>query len=152
MQADVSEDGLVKLLQTINDGRRYASQSREVAVAEAIVEQLFSPSTRLAVYGTLAPGEENDWALKSLQGQWNDGFVRGNLFPPGSWGGGIEYPGFKWEVDGNPVAVKVFESAELSTDWERLDAFEGDKYQRILVLVESGFDTAQIANLYSMRA
>ncbi|MGK7913313.1 MAG: gamma-glutamylcyclotransferase [Synechococcus sp.] len=152
MHADVSEAGLVQLLQTINDGRRYAAQSRETEMAEAIVEQLFSPSTRLAVYGTLAPGEENDWVLKSLQGQWSDGCVRGNLFPPGSWGGGIEYPGFEWEADGKPVAVKVFKYADLSTDWERLDAFEGNKYQRILVPVESESGTIQIANLYSMLA
>lgn len=54
--------------------------------------------------------------------------------------------------EGQPVGVKVFESAGLAADWAQLDAFEGEEYQRILVLVASESGTVQIANLYSRRA
>ncbi len=151
MLVDLCDRRLIQFLQGINSGRHQGLQTEKLKQAEAIVDALFQASTRLAVYGTLAPGEENDWVLKSLQGHWSDGFVRGCIFPPGSWGGGIEYPGFRWEPDGQPVVVKVFESAGLSGDWARLDVFEGEEYRRILVLVESESVTVQIANLYSMR-
>ena len=151
MLIDLCDHRLIEFLQGVNSGRQQELPTEELKQAEAYIDALFQASTRLAVYGTLAPGEVNDWVLKPLQGVWSDSFVRGRLYPPGSWGSGIKYPGFRWEPYGSLVNVKVFESSALEFDWERLDAFEGEEYQRILVLAEIEAGTVQIANLYSMR-
>ena len=156
MLVDLSDRGLIQLLQLINSGRRQGRpedvrQAEELSQAEQLAEALFKASTHLVVYGTLVPGEENEWVLEPLQGRWSQGYVRGKMFAPGTWGDGIEYPGMVWEPEGESVPVKVFGSARLSGDWERLDAFEGEEYLRILVPVESESGTTQIANLYSMR-
>ena len=41
---------------------------------------------RLAVYGTLAPGEPNHHQMDGMTGEWIPGVVRGRLFMVG-WGG-----------------------------------------------------------------
>lgn len=151
MQVDASDRGLIRLLQSINAERMQGSQTEEARHAEEIAESLFSASTLLAVYGTLAPREENEWVLQPLRGQWREGFVCGQRLEPGSWGGGIEYPGMRWEPEGNRFAVKMFASVDLPHEWERLDKFEGKEYLRILVPVERGDGTVAIANIYSSR-
>ncbi len=151
MQVDASDRGLIRLLQSINAERMQGSQTEEARHAEEIAESLFRASMLLAVYGTLAPGEENEWVLHPLRGQWRAGFVCGQQFKPGSWGGGIEYPGMRWEPEGDHFAVQVFASVNLPNEWERLDEFEGEEYLRILVPVEQGDGAVAIANIYASR-
>ena len=105
MLLELCDRRLIQLLKEINSGRAQGLITEEQKHVEAVVDAIFQASTRLAVYGTLAPGEENDWVLAPLQGCWSDGFVRGNLFLPGSWGDGIEYPGFEWKPEVHLVAV-----------------------------------------------
>jgi len=113
------------------------------------MEERFTPSHRLAVYGTLAPGEANHGQVAGLRGEWQEGFVRGELVPEG-WGTTYGFPAFRWDPAGTPVGVQVLVSPDLPAHWPRLDAFEGPGYRRILVPVEdeSG-DLVAVANLYA---
>jgi gamma-glutamylcyclotransferase (GGCT)/AIG2-like uncharacterized protein YtfP len=89
---------------------------------------------RLAVYGSLAPGEVNHAQLAGLSGTWRDGSVRGDLLEAG-WGATLGFRALVWRADGPEVPVKLFESDELPAHWARLDAFEGEGYRRIVVPV-----------------
>lgn len=87
---------------------------------------------RLAVYGSLAPGRPNHHQLAGLSGRWIEGTVRGDLVEEVC---GSVYPGMVLDPDAPPVTVKVLESPDLPSHWARLDAFEGDAYQRTATLV-----------------
>jgi gamma-glutamylcyclotransferase (GGCT)/AIG2-like uncharacterized protein YtfP len=87
------------------------------------------PEHRLAVYGTLAPGKVDHDRLAGLDGQWFDGNVRGRLREEG-WGATIGFPGIAPDADGPEVAVRVFDSPDLSLHWERLDRLEGSASHR----------------------
>ena len=93
-----------------------------------------SAETRLATYGTLAPGRANHHHLEGLQGRWLTGTVCGRLVEEG-WGAALGYPALILDADGAEVTVHVFESADLPAHWERLDQFEGDEYERVAVTV-----------------
>jgi gamma-glutamylcyclotransferase (GGCT)/AIG2-like uncharacterized protein YtfP len=92
--------------------------------------------TRLAVYGTLAPGRENHGQLAGLAGRWRKGTVRGWLNPAG-WAERVGYPGLVLDPRGPAVEVDLFESADLPEHWARLDAFEGSDYRRALARVST---------------
>src|SRR3954462_10515003 len=91
--------------------------------------------TRLAVYGTLAPGRENNWVLASLRGSWARGVVRGHLHQEG-WGANRGFPALVFDEDGPEIAVFVFESDDLQQHWARIDEFEGKEYRRTVVPVK----------------
>ena len=112
---------------------------------------LAEPETKLAVYGTLAPGEVNHWQLAGIQGTWSDGFVRGDLQHTG-WGAEHGFPALAWRPDGERVPAKLFVAADLERHWRRLDEFEGDGYRRILVPVEDDGGIIAVANLYADRS
>ena len=130
-----------------SDGRR----------AEQRLDDLFRTSHKLAVYGTLAPGQPNHHVLAPLGGEWTDGLIEGDLLPMG-WGADLGYPGFRPRIGGDAVAVQVLSAPLLASAWPDLDRFEGPGYQRILVPVfgtELGPGQAgerrlhTVANLYS---
>ena len=103
------------------------------------------PETRLATYGTLAPGRQNHGQLSDLPGRWLVGHVRGSLIEAG-WGAKLGYPGMSLEPDAGPIEVFVFESRALVDHWQRLDAFEGPGYRRttVDVLTDEGVLSASI--------
>jgi gamma-glutamylcyclotransferase (GGCT)/AIG2-like uncharacterized protein YtfP len=90
--------------------------------------------TRLAVYGSLAPGRANHHQLSGLKGQWRRGTVKGSLTDAG-WGAALGYPGLVLDPSGPAVEVYLFESTELPHQWARLDAFEGTGYRRVVTQV-----------------
>jgi gamma-glutamylcyclotransferase (GGCT)/AIG2-like uncharacterized protein YtfP len=92
------------------------------------------PDRRLAVYGTLAPGRANHHQLDGLKGRWQTGTVRGTLVHEG-WGASLGFPGLVLDAEGPTVEVFLFESPDLREHWARLDAFEGDGYQRVVTTV-----------------
>jgi len=94
---------------------------------------------RLAVYGSLAPGEPNHWVVSKLQGTWEPGTATGYLFDL-TWGPADGYAGFIPDADGNPVPVAVLHSEQLEKNWRSIDDFEGDGYERrvITVSLDSG--------------
>ena len=95
-----------------------------------------SADTRLATYGTLAPGRPNDHQLADLNGHWRQGTVRGRLVEEG-WGAKLGYPGLILDPSGHAVAVHLFESPDLPGHWRRLDAFEGAGYRRVVTRVRT---------------
>lgn len=92
--------------------------------------------TRLATYGTLAPGRQNHGQLSELPGRWLVGHVRGSLVDAG-WGAELGFPALVLDPCGGPVEVSVFESEALVDHWQRLDAFEGPGYRRVGVDVST---------------
>jgi gamma-glutamylcyclotransferase (GGCT)/AIG2-like uncharacterized protein YtfP len=108
-----------------------------------------SARDRLAVYGSLAPGRRNHDQLEDLPGTWTPGHLRGTVVEIG-WGDSAGYPGLILDPDGPEVPVLVFESPELYEHWERLDAFEGDAYERVVVDVATDRG-ASAAYVYALR-
>jgi gamma-glutamylcyclotransferase (GGCT)/AIG2-like uncharacterized protein YtfP len=95
-----------------------------------------SPETRLASYGSLAPGRVNHDQLAGLNGRWLRGTVRGKRVEAG-WGASIGFPGLILEASGPALEVHVFESADLPSHWSRLDEFEGPGYRRVVTQVST---------------
>ncbi|TAJ69503.1 MAG: gamma-glutamylcyclotransferase [Phenylobacterium sp.] len=104
---------------------------------------------RLAVYGSLAPGQANHRQLDGLAGGWQPGIVRGHLVESG-WGAAQGYPGLRPDPMGPEVTVQLFTSEDLPDHWERLDAFEGGEYERVPVDVDLGTYTVR-AQIYALR-
>ena len=92
------------------------------------------PEHRLAVYGSLAPGESNHHQLAGLAGEWMRGVLRGERRDQG-WGTAGGFPGLRLDPNGGEVAVQVFSSPDLPAHWARLDRFEGADYRRVTVEV-----------------
>ncbi|OHB27806.1 MAG: hypothetical protein A2790_14250 [Phenylobacterium sp. RIFCSPHIGHO2_01_FULL_69_31] len=104
---------------------------------------------RLAVYGSLAPGQANHHQLAGLGGGWQPGVVRGWLVDSG-WGAAAGYPGLRPDPMGPEVMVQLFTSEDLPDHWDRLDAFEGEEYERVPVDVDLGTYRVQ-AHIYALR-
>ena len=120
--------------------------------AERRLDARFGAGHRLAVYGTLAPGQPNNHIVAPLGGEWTDGLVEGELLPEG-WGAALGYPAFRPQAGGPAVAVRVLTAPSLETAWPALDRFEGPDYQRILVPVlstEPGAKQAGKRRLYTV--
>jgi len=108
------------------------------------IEWLFDHSSnRLAVYGTLRPGESNHRVIEHIPGEWSSGFVHG--YVEEYYG----FPFFVWDAEADKIPVEVLSSSELCNSWEMIDRFEGRWYDRILVPVcDSDDDILFIANIY----
>ncbi len=118
---------------------------------EVLISSLLGePQNKLAIYGTLAPGEVNHSQIAGIEGSWAEGFVRGDLLTTG-WGAEHGFPALAWRPDGPRVPVKLFISPDMGHHWRRLDEFEGDGYRRILVSIEDDDGIVAIANLYADR-
>ncbi|MCA8974779.1 MAG: gamma-glutamylcyclotransferase [Planctomycetes bacterium] len=99
--------------------------------------------SRLAVYGTLAPGEANHHLLAACRGVFASGFVRGTRAVR-------EFPVFTPDPNAPLVAVRWLASVDLWTLWPALDAFEGEDYRRVLVpVLGPGSELVTVANLYA---
>ena len=126
-------------------------------ILERLIEALLDhPERRLAVYGSLLPGENNHHHVAALAGCWVEGTVEGTLCDRG-WAARQGYPGFVPGSSGDRVAVKLLESSGLPDAWEWLDAFEGEAYRRILAPVEmtpgtgAGNETVwRVCNIYEL--
>ena len=92
--------------------------------------------TRLASYGTLAPGRVNHHQLAALKGHWQRGTVAGRLIDSG-WGSALGFPGLILDPSGPLVEVYLFESLDLPDHWSRLDEFEGPGYRRVVTQVQT---------------
>ncbi len=109
-----------------------------------------SANTRLAIYGSLAPGQANHDQLAGLKGDWRQGTVRGRLVESG-WGATIGYPGLVLDPSAEIIDVHIFESSDLPDHWSRLDAFEGTGYRRVVTQV-STIDGDLDASIYEVDA
>ena len=108
-----------------------------------------SADTRLASYGTLAPGEENYKQVEKLSGEWFQGTVRGHRVKQG-WGTWVGFPGLILDPGGEEVTVQIFESDDLPAHWDRLDAFEGDEYHRVPTIAHTERGPIEVS-IYAIR-
>jgi gamma-glutamylcyclotransferase (GGCT)/AIG2-like uncharacterized protein YtfP len=106
---------------------------------------------RLFVYGTLAPGRSNAHVLAPIPGEWEPATVTGTLVAEG-WGAAAGYPGIILDEHGAEVAGFLFSSDALAEHWRRLDAFEGEGYERVLTTVTRRDGTAVEAYVYALAA
>ncbi|MEM7102776.1 MAG: gamma-glutamylcyclotransferase family protein [Bacteroidota bacterium] len=105
---------------------------------------------RLFVYGTLCPGQPNDYLLKAIGGEWQPGTVTGKLIEIG-WGAAMGYPGISLDQSGAEVNGFLFNSDNLENHWPELDAFEGEGYERVLTQVKLADKTLVEAYIYSVK-
>ena len=108
------------------------------------------PEYRLATYGTLAPGRSNHHQVSDLGGRWFTGSVKGILYKQG-WGSDQGCPGIVPSEDSGVVAVHVLEASNLPAHWDRLEAIEGDEYQRVIVPVRLENDETLDCSIYALR-
>jgi len=107
-----------------------------------------SADTRLASYGTLAPGKINHHQLDGLTGHWTSGSIKGRLVKVdvGVHAGLI---GLVIDPGAEPVHLDIFHSTDLPDHWARLDAFETEKFRRVVARVST--DDGDIeASLYEI--
>ena len=129
---------------------RALGPSGELESLEASFNTRFGANSRLAVYGTLAPGRANHHHMDHVEGEWISGLtVHGELVQEG-WGADMGYPALRWSLEGPSVSVELFVSAQLVDHWPRLDDFEGSEYRRILVPLYGGDAVVGVANLYAV--
>ena len=106
---------------------------------------------KLFVYGSLAPGESNHFILKKMDGKWEKAHVFGKLYDEG-WGARMGFPGIRFDEEKERVNGYLFHFDNRKMDWDKLDEFEGDAYQRMEVPVypESG-QSSVIAFVYALK-
>jgi len=139
---------LAETLLAVNARRATEGQDPDAPLERELAERFGTPQ-RLAVYGSLAPGEVNHNVVTDLPGSWQDGIVTGMLRQPGR-GAKLGFPALRWRAGGPPVPARLFVSEALPEHWARLDAFEGPGYVRILVPVHDSLGTLlAVANLYA---
>ena len=105
---------------------------------------------RLFVYGSLQPGGPNAHILETLHGDWQPASIRGRLVNDG-WGSSIGFPGLIIDSDADEIPGHVLRSADLASNWARLDAFEGDEYRRITTQVSLDNGDSVLAQVYVLR-
>lgn len=115
---------------------------------QAAILDDFRPDERLAVYGTLRPGQANAHILEPIDGIWLTGWVRGDLKQRG-WGASHGCPGIRLALDRGLVRVDLFCSHRLPEMWSALDAFEGAEYRRAVAPVMVGGRTVA-AQIYEL--
>lgn len=103
-------------------------------------------TTALAVYGTLAPGQENHGQIAMIAGRWRLGTVRGRLAPE-AWGAALGDPDLVLDPEASVVEVHVHEPDDLPTHGARLDEFEGPGYRSLPVTVDLA-PALRIASIY----
>ena len=106
--------------------------------------------TPLFVYGTLCPGQPNEHWLTRIGGRFEKASVRGKLIPQG-WGAALGYPGLIPDTDGDEVAGYLFFSEALENHWQALDEFEGEGYERVLILAETADGNQLEAQIYGLK-
>jgi gamma-glutamylcyclotransferase (GGCT)/AIG2-like uncharacterized protein YtfP len=120
--------------------------------AEQAFLQTHRPEQVLVVYGTLAPGRPNYHIMEPVGGQWRNGRIKGLLAQQG-WGADLGYPGFKHTslAEQTDIEVVVLFSEQLVAHWARLDAFEGEGYQRILTPFKLENGEVGVGFIYAVR-
>ena len=86
---------------------------------------------RLFIYGSLQPGGPNEHVLTAIGGEWASAIVKGSLVE-GGWGASMGFPGLLIDDDGSDVHGHVFSSPNLTQNWDYLDEFEGEEYERVV--------------------
>ena len=115
----------------------------------AAMEDLLDVDQHLIVYGSLGPGGPNHDQMDGLEGEWREGWVTGTLLDQG-WGAHLGYPVLRWDPAGQRVPAYLFTSADLPAHWNRLDTFEGEAYERLLVPFQGDDGVRSVGYLYAL--
>lgn len=108
-------------------------------------------TSRLFVYGTLAPGRPNEHVLAGIPGAWESASITGTLVHQG-WGAALGFPGVIVDAHGEDrVDGFLFTSDRLDEHWHRLDEFEGDGYERVPTSVRVAEGRVEDAYVYVLR-
>jgi gamma-glutamylcyclotransferase (GGCT)/AIG2-like uncharacterized protein YtfP len=99
-----------------------------------------NPETKLIVYGSLAPGEVNDFMLAGLAGEWHPCRIRGRM------GTFLGFKSFRYDPQGPEHPAWLLVSADLPRIIPELDDFEGEAYERRIIpaRVNGGWVRAQV--------
>lgn len=108
---------------------------------QTLRERLDHPERKLFSYGTLQPGRKNARLLAGVNGDWLPAETRGKR-----WMMEGRFHAFRWEPEGEMVSGTLLVSPEIN--WQKLDAFEGSLYRRILIPVTLENDELLVANAY----
>lgn len=110
------------------------------------------PGNVLIVYGSLAPGRDNHHHMKRISGEWKNAVIQGILVDKG-WGQHLGYPGLRFEPRSETKDIDCFSfhSIDLGDHIERLDAFEGDDYQRIIIPFQLKEGGSGIGSVYALK-
>lgn len=114
------------------------------------MESFLTMLEHLFVYGTLAPGRSNEHLLENLSGKWRPATIQGRL-TRGVRGSARGYPGVLLEDTENEVEGLLFSSTDLTRHWQRLDAFEGNGYERRTTMARLYGGKAVPAHIYTLR-
>lgn len=72
-----------------------------------------------------------DHLLDSIGGRWEKATIKGEFMETGSIQG-FPYPGVRLSDDGDEIEGYLFVSGNLSNHWDRIDAYEGIHYERVV--------------------
>jgi gamma-glutamylcyclotransferase (GGCT)/AIG2-like uncharacterized protein YtfP len=109
---------------------------------------LFGASERLIVYGSLAPGRANYHHVAALGGDWTSGWITGDRVPIG-WGTELGYAAVPRRAGAERIPAWLLCSPALPIAWDRLDAFEGAAYQRLLAPFETEAGIVAVGYFYA---
>ena len=123
----------------------------QAAEAARALADFARASIKLAVYGSLGPGRENEHVMTAVGGVWRDGYTMPGVRLDSGWGAAIGYPGIVWKTGPSVVDVFVFESEALPAHWTKLDDFEGEEYARLYVPVTRSGAALEIVFTYALR-
>jgi gamma-glutamylcyclotransferase (GGCT)/AIG2-like uncharacterized protein YtfP len=141
---------LEAILQELNADLAGPAGSARVQASERAAT-LFGASERLIVYGSLAPGRANYHHVATLGGDWILGWITGDPVPIG-WGTELGYAAIRRRPGGERIPAWLLCSAVLPTAWDRLDAFEGAAYQRLLAPFETEAGIVAVGYFYAAAA
>ena len=149
LAAETGSD-LVDILRRVNAGRAGGHAPDWCAMAEDMLQALFRPSEKLAVYGTLKPIGPSFAMFDPFGGTWVKGQVRGRLHS-GGWGAAPGLPVLEWDPGGDVALASMLVSPALSASWGTLDQFAGPDLVRALIPFENSSGVIAIANAYTLR-
>lgn len=105
----------------------------------------------LFVYGTLIPGQENDFVLKNIPGNWQKATTKG-FFDAKGWHKTQGFPAVILDKNGETIHGYLFSSNEISKHWKKIDDFETIMYQRVLTTVFLENKTEILAYIYELNS
>ena len=147
---EIDSEALRRQLDAANRARLGLPGEAEGPALEAELEAAFGAASRLAIYGTLAPGKVNHHHVAELGGAWQPASVRGRLDRvPGGEHKGL--PAIVLDPAAELLRLQLLRCPRLTDAWDRLDAFEGDEIQRLLVPLEADGRITGVANIYALR-
>lgn len=105
----------------------------------------------LFVYGTLMPNCPNAFVLENIVGKFVPATVRGRLIDAG-WSASMGYPGIKLDGGEDIIHGYLFYSNNLIDNWDYLDEFEGEEFQREEVQVDRYDELEVDTYIYTLKA